>query len=58
MASFRFCRPDDIEGLVDAVNRTYLVHFPGLAPMTVETFKREIKELNLVDQLVYAGDRG
>ena len=47
MASFRFCRPDDVEELVDAVNRTYLVHFPGLAPMTVEAFKREIKELNL-----------
>ncbi len=47
MPSFRFCRPDDIPLLVDAVNRCYDVHFPDAAPVTLESFKREIKQLNL-----------
>lgn len=47
MPSFRFCRPDDIPELVDAVNRAYLVHFPHCPPMTAMAFKEEVKEINL-----------
>lgn len=47
MPSFRFCRPDDISELVDAVNRAYLVHFSHCPPMTIAAFKKEIKEINL-----------
>jgi len=47
MPSFRFCRPDDIPLLVEAVNRCYDVHYPNTAPVTLEGFKREIKHLNL-----------
>jgi GNAT superfamily N-acetyltransferase len=47
MPSYRFCRPDDIPFLVRAVNECYAVHFPGMAPMTVEGFRREMKELDL-----------
>ena len=47
MPSFRFCRPDDIPELVDAVNRTYLVHFPHRSPMTEAAFKREVKKVDL-----------
>ena len=47
MPSFRFCRPDDIPLLVEAVNRCYDVHFPNNPPLTLEDFKREVKHLNL-----------
>lgn len=47
MPSYRFCRPDDIPFLVRAVDECYAVHFPGTAPMTVEGFRREMKELDL-----------
>lgn len=47
MSSYRFCRPDDIPFLVRAVNECFAVHFPGTAPMTVEGFRREMKELDL-----------
>ncbi len=47
MPSFRFCRPDDIPLLVEAVNRCYDIHFPHVPPLTLEGFKREVKHLNL-----------
>jgi hypothetical protein len=47
MPSYRFCRPDDIPFLVRAVNECYVPHFPGTAPMTVEGFRREMKDLDL-----------
>jgi hypothetical protein len=47
LPSYRFCRPDDIPFLVRAVEECYAVHFPGTAPMTVEGFRREMKELDL-----------
>lgn len=28
MASYRFCRPDDIPLLIEAINQCYCVHFP------------------------------
>lgn len=47
MPSYRFCRPDDIPFLVRAVNECYVPHFPGTPPMSVEAFRREMKELDL-----------
>lgn len=47
MPSYRFCRPDDIPFLVRAVNECWAPHFPGTPPMTVESFRREMRELDL-----------
>lgn len=47
MPSYRFCRPDDIPILVRAIDECWGVHFPGTPPMTVERFRREMKELDL-----------
>lgn len=44
MVAYRFCRPDDIPMLVAAVNRCYDVHFPAAAPLTVDGFRREMRE--------------
>lgn len=58
MPSYRFCRPDDIPFLVRAVNECWVPHFPGTPPMTVEGFRREMKELDLwpSSSLVAAAD--
>ncbi len=47
MPSYRFCRPDNIPLLVQAVNECYHVHFPGAVPMTVECFRREMRYLDV-----------
>jgi ribosomal protein S18 acetylase RimI-like enzyme len=47
LASYRFCRPDDIPLLVEAVNRCYLVHFPGSTSLTIEGFRTLMKELDV-----------
>lgn len=47
MPSYRFCRPDDIPLLVRAVNECFAVHFPGAPAMTVESYRREMRELDL-----------
>lgn len=47
MPSYRFCRPDDIPFLVRAINECWVAHFPGTPTMTVERFRREMKELDL-----------
>ena len=47
MVAYRFCRPDDIPLLVRAVNECYLVHHPELSPLTVDAFRREMKELDV-----------
>lgn len=47
MASYRFCRSDDIPLLVEAHNDCCAIHQPGEPPLTVEGFKRDINELNL-----------
>lgn len=47
MPSYRFCRPDDIPFLVRAVNECFAAHFPGTPAMTVDSFRREMKELDL-----------
>lgn len=47
MVAYRFCRPDDIPLLVLAVNRCYDAHFPAAPPLTVEGFRREMREAGL-----------
>lgn len=47
MPAYRFCRPDDIPRLVRAVHECFEPHFPDLEPLTVEGFRREMKELSL-----------
>lgn len=47
MPSYRFCRPDDIPFLVRAINECWVAHFPGTPRMTVDRFRREMKELDL-----------
>ncbi len=43
MPSYRFCRPDDIPFLVQAIDACWHVHFPGARPMTVDRFRTEMK---------------
>ena len=47
MVAYRFCRPDDIPLLVSAVNQCYGAHFPAAAPLTVDAFRREMREEHL-----------
>jgi GNAT superfamily N-acetyltransferase len=47
MASYRFCRTDDIGLLVDALNRCWSPYFPDEPPMTPAAFKRSIRDLQV-----------
>ena len=47
MASYRFCRSDDISLLADALNACYVVHIPGQGELSTIDFKREIRELDV-----------
>ena len=47
MSSYRFCRTDDIELLVDALNRCWLPYFPDQGTITPATFKRSIRDLQV-----------
>jgi L-amino acid N-acyltransferase YncA len=47
LSSYRFCRSDDIGLLVDALNRCWLPYFPGEPPVTTESFKRSIRDLQV-----------
>ena len=47
MVSYRFCRPDDLPLLAEAINGCYNVHFPENRHMDLEGIKKEAKELNL-----------
>jgi GNAT superfamily N-acetyltransferase len=47
MSAYRFCRTDDIELLVDALNRCWAPCFPGDPPMTATAFKRSIRDLQV-----------
>lgn len=47
MPSYRFCRPDTIPLLVQALNVCYRPHFPGEEEFTVERFRRAMKELDV-----------
>lgn len=47
MSSYRFCRTDDIELLVGALNRCWAPYVPDQPPMTAATFKRSIRDLQV-----------
>lgn len=47
MAGYRFCRSDDVPLLVAAHNACWVPHFGPDAAITVEDFKRGIRELGL-----------
>ena len=47
MSAYRFCRTDDIELLVDALNRCWSPYFPGDPSMTPAALKRSIRDLQV-----------
>jgi GNAT superfamily N-acetyltransferase len=47
MPAYRFCRTDDIPFLTHALNACYVVHLRDHEPLSVDDFKREIRELNV-----------
>lgn len=47
MASYRFCRPDDLPLLVRALADCWRVHFPDRPEPSIERFRREMKELDV-----------
>ncbi len=47
MPAYRFCRTDDIELLVDALNRCWAPYYPGEPAMTPAAFKRTIRDLQV-----------
>jgi GNAT superfamily N-acetyltransferase len=47
MSAYRFCRTDDIELLVGALNRCWAPYFPDEPPMTPAAFKRSIRDLQV-----------
>jgi GNAT superfamily N-acetyltransferase len=47
VSSYRFCRTDDIELLVGALNRCWSPYFPDEPPMTPVAFKRSIRDLQV-----------
>jgi GNAT superfamily N-acetyltransferase len=47
VSSYRFCRTDDIQLLVEALNQCWLPYFPDDGPMTAVAFKRSIRDLQV-----------
>jgi GNAT superfamily N-acetyltransferase len=47
VSAYRFCRTDDIELLVDALNRCWAPYFPDEPPVTPAAFKRSIRDLQV-----------
>jgi ribosomal protein S18 acetylase RimI-like enzyme len=47
MPAYRFCRTDDIDLLVDALNRCWGPSFPDEPPTTPVAFKRSIRDLQV-----------
>ncbi len=47
MSVYRFCRTDDIPLLVEAFNACWVPHFGAEQALTVESFKRDVRSLNL-----------
>jgi hypothetical protein len=47
MSAYRFCRTDDVDLLVRALNRCWSPHFPGEPLMTPAAFKRSIRDLQV-----------
>jgi GNAT superfamily N-acetyltransferase len=47
MPLYRFCRPEDIPMIVQAINACYDVHFPQRPPTTVAQFREEMGLISL-----------
>ena len=47
MSSYRFCRTDDVQLLVDALNRCWSPYFADQPAVTPATFKRSIRDLQV-----------
>jgi GNAT superfamily N-acetyltransferase len=47
MSAYRFCRTDDIELLVNALNRCWSPYFPDQGAITPAAFKRSIRDLQV-----------
>jgi GNAT superfamily N-acetyltransferase len=47
MPLYRFCRPEDIPMIVQALNACYDVHFPQCSAMTVAQFREEMSLISL-----------
>jgi GNAT superfamily N-acetyltransferase len=47
MSAYRFCRTDDMALLVDALNRCWSPYHPGEPLMTMASFKRSIRDLQI-----------
>lgn len=60
MAGYRFCRSDDVPRLVEAYNACYRVHFPDLPELTLDGFKRWIREIQVWSSscMLATGDDG
>jgi GNAT superfamily N-acetyltransferase len=60
VAGYRFCRSDDAQRLVEAYNVCYRVHFPELPELTLDGFKRWVREIQVWASscMIASGDRG
>jgi GNAT superfamily N-acetyltransferase len=47
MPLYRFCRPEDIPLIVQAINASYDIHFPQRLPMTVAQFRADMSLFSL-----------
>jgi GNAT superfamily N-acetyltransferase len=47
VSSYRFCRTDDVQLLVDALNRCWSPYFPDEPAVTPASFKRSIRDLQV-----------
>jgi GNAT superfamily N-acetyltransferase len=47
LSAYRFCRTDDIDLLVGALNRCWSPYFPEEPPVTAALFKRSIRDLQV-----------
>ena len=47
MSAYRFCRTDDVQLLVDALNRCWTPSVPGEPPVTAASFKWSIRHLQV-----------
>jgi hypothetical protein len=60
MAGYRFCRSDDAQRLVEGYNTCYRVHFRDEPELTLDGFKRWVRELQVWASscMIASGDRG
>lgn len=47
MTAYRFCRPDDMQLLIHAINTCVIPHIPGAAEFTAEDYSRSVRDFGL-----------